>query len=108
MDIQKNTQSQYALNPNIEKKLKVAIYCRLSEEDRDKECKENDSKSIQNQKLMLTNYAIMKDWEIQGIYSDDDYTGADRKRPDFNKILKLAENREMMLNFALVDMQQVK
>lgn len=74
---------------------KVAIYCRLSEEDRNKEDKEQDSVSIQNQKLMLTEYAIKQGWEIQGIYSDDDYTGADRNRPNFNKILKLAEQKEV-------------
>ena len=74
---------------------KVAIYCRLSEEDRDKENKEDDSISIQNQKLMLTEYVIRQGWDIQGVYSDDDYKGADRNRPNFNKILKLAEERKI-------------
>lgn len=36
----------------------VSIYCRLSDEDRDKPTKESDSESIQNQKNMLTKYAI--------------------------------------------------
>ena len=74
---------------------RVAIYCRLSDEDRNKENEEDDSRSIQNQKLMLTGYAIRQGWEIQGVYSDDDYTGADRNRPNFNKILKLAEQKEI-------------
>lgn len=74
---------------------KVAIYCRLSEEDRNKENKDDDSMSIQNQKIMLTEYAILQNWELQGIYSDDDYTGADRNRPAFNKILQLAEKKEI-------------
>ena len=78
-----------------EKKLKVAIYCRLSEEDRNKESEEEDSRSIQNQKILLTEYAIKQGWDIEGVYSDDDYTGADRNRPKFNRILKLAENREI-------------
>ena len=77
------------------KKLRVAIYCRLSEEDRNKENKEDDSASIQNQKLMLTEYAIRQGWDIQGVYSAADYTGADRNRPQFNKILKLAEQKEI-------------
>ena len=77
------------------RRLKVAIYCRLSEEDRNKESKEDDSTSIRNQKLMLTEYAIRQDWDIQGVYSDDDYTGADRNRPGFNTILKLAEAKEI-------------
>ena len=76
-------------------KPRVAIYCRLSEEDRNKENEEDDSRSIQNQKLMLTEYAIRQDWDIYGIFCDDDYTGADRNRPDFNKILKLAEQKEI-------------
>ncbi len=84
------------IKENVEsKKLRVAIYCRLSEEDRDKENEEDDSTSIQNQKLMLTEYAIRQGWEIQGVYSDDDYTGADRNRPKFNKILKLAEEKKI-------------
>ena len=33
--------------------MKVAIYCRLSEEDRDKKFETDDSNSIQNQKTML-------------------------------------------------------
>lgn len=77
------------------KKMQVAIYCRLSEEDKNKERKADDSISIQNQKIMLTEYAIKQGWEIEGIYSDDDYAGADRNRPDFNKILKLAEQRKI-------------
>ena len=44
---------------------------------------------------MLTEYAIRQGWEIEGVYSDDDYAGADRNRPNFNKILKLAERREI-------------
>lgn len=61
---------------------KVAIYCRLSEEDRDKLNKTDDSNSIQNQKSMLLQYAMNQGWEVCGIYSNDDYAGADRKRPD--------------------------
>ena len=60
---------------------KVAIYCRLSEEDKDKLNKTDDSNSIQNQKSMLLQYAMQQGWEVYNIYSDDDYAGADRKRP---------------------------
>ena len=100
MNISNNIyNSNTALSDNrraeLETKKKVAIYCRLSEEDRDKENKEDDSRSIQNQKNMLIEYAMRNKWEIQGIYSDDDYTGADRNRPDFNKVINLAEKREI-------------
>lgn len=60
---------------------KVAIYCRLSEEDRHKQSKTDDSESIQNQKSMLLQYAMEQRWELYSIDSDDDYAGADRKRP---------------------------
>lgn len=72
--------------------MKVAIYCRLSEEDRNKQFAADDSESIQNQKTMLTQYASAQGWEIYDIYSDDDYTGADRRRPEFNRLLSDAEN----------------
>ena len=36
---------------------KVAIYCRLSEEDKNKQNATDDSGSIQNQKAMLREYA---------------------------------------------------
>lgn len=71
--------------------MKTAIYCRLSEEDRNKQSETEDSNSIQNQKSMLIKYAIEQGWEIYNIYSDDDYTGADRKRPAFCRLLQDAE-----------------
>ena len=74
--------------------MKVAIYCRLSEEDRNKKTKEEDSESIQNQKSMLLAYAMQNDWNVYNIYSDDDYTGSDRNRPAFNKLLEDAENKK--------------
>ena len=73
--------------------MKVAIYCRLSEEDRNKSVATDDSNSIQNQKAMLVQYAMEQGWEIYNIYSDDDYAGADRRRPEFNRLLEHAEQR---------------
>lgn len=72
---------------------KVAIYCRLSEEDRNKKSKGDDSNSIRNQKAMLLAYAANQDWEVYNIYSDDDYAGADRNRPEFKRLLNDAEAR---------------
>lgn len=73
--------------------MKVAIYCRLSEEDRNKQFETDDSNSIQNQKAMLLQYAMEQEWEVYNIYSDDDYTGSDRRRPEFNRLLADAEAR---------------
>ena len=71
--------------------MKAAIYCRLSEEDKNKQAASDDSGSIRNQKAMLIGYAVEQGWELSGIYSDDDYAGADRRRPEFNRLLKDAE-----------------
>lgn len=74
--------------------MKVAIYCRLSSEDQDKLSANDDSLSIQNQKDMLIKHAVYNGWDIFGIYSDDDFSGADRNRPDFNRLIKDAKDRK--------------
>ena len=51
---------------------KVGVYCRLSDEDRYKKNKNDDSESIANQKSMLLKYALERNWEVVDIYSDDD------------------------------------
>ena len=71
---------------------KAAIYCRLSKEDEEKINKGDDSESIQNQKLLLMDYAIEKGWNIHRVYSDDDRKGFDRERPEFLRLLTDAEN----------------
>ena len=73
---------------------KVAFYVRLSDEDRDKRHKADDSESIQNQKSMLINYAMEQGWGIYEIYSDDDYSGVDSERPKWNELIKDAEGRK--------------
>ena len=67
------------------------IYVRLSSEDKDKKHITDESESIQNQKTMLVNYCIEKGWQINGIYSDEDYSGADANRPAWNQVLKDCE-----------------
>ncbi len=74
--------------------MKVAIYCRLSEEDKNKQFKTDDSESIQNQKSMLLQYAMEQNWEIYNIYSDDNYAGADRRRPEFKRLLEDAKQHK--------------
>lgn len=71
---------------------KVAIYCRLSKEDLDKINKGDDSESIQNQKMMLVDYATSHDMQIYKIYSDDDFTGSDLSRPNWNLMLHDAKS----------------
>ena len=79
---------------NYTKTPKVAIYCRLSDEDRNKKNPEEDSRSIQTQKSMLRDYAAEQGWEIYDVYSDDDYSGADSNRPEYNRLLADAEARK--------------
>ena len=71
---------------------KAAIYCRLSEEDRSKKNKTDDNGSIRNQKTILLEYAAQHSWEVYNIYSDDNYTGSDRNRPAFTRMLEDAES----------------
>ena len=73
--------------------MKVAIYCRLSRED-DKLHENDESESIQNQKSMLINYAIERSLEIYNIYCDEDYSGIDSSRPEFNKLLEDAKKHK--------------
>lgn len=65
----------------------VAIYVRLSDEDRNKQSINDESESIQNQKSMLTEYCKERNWDVYDIYCDEDYSGADSNRPDFNRML---------------------
>ena len=65
----------------------AAIYVRLSEEDHDKVHETDDSLSIQNQKSMLLEFASKHGWTVYDIYNDDDYAGADRSRPEFNRLI---------------------
>lgn len=74
---------------------RVGIYCRLSEEDRDKAHKGDDSNSIVNQKAILLQHCAEQDWDVYDIYVDDDFGGGNRDRPDFKRILKDCEDGEL-------------
>ncbi|MDD6081255.1 MAG: recombinase family protein [Oscillospiraceae bacterium] len=75
--------------------VQVAIYVRLSSEDRDKRFKTDESDSIQNQKMMLKAYCKERNWDIYDIYCDEDYSGADSSRPDFRRMLEDCENKRV-------------
>lgn len=82
------------------KSQRVAIYCRLSKEDEDKHL---ESESIQNQKSLLLKYAVEKGWDIYSIFCDEDFSGMDRERPAFNKLI--AEAEQGKFNIILVKTQ---
>ncbi|MDD2216652.1 MAG: recombinase family protein, partial [Eubacteriales bacterium] len=65
----------------------VAIYCRLSKEDLEKTELHCESESIKNQKAMLETYAQEKGWAVYDCYIDEDYSGSDRNRPEFNRLI---------------------
>lgn len=68
-------------------KNKAALYLRLSKEDKDKLTKGDESASIQNQRLLLTDYALRQDYQITEIYADDDESGLYDTRPEFERML---------------------
>jgi DNA invertase Pin-like site-specific DNA recombinase len=65
----------------------TAVYCRLSKEDLDKDMGKTLSESIKNQKSMLEAYALERQWNIYDFYIDEDYSGSDRNRPEFNRLI---------------------
>ncbi|MEA5083228.1 MAG: recombinase family protein [Lachnospiraceae bacterium] len=69
----------------------AAIYCRLSKEDEEKKDFGDESESIQNQKLILIEFAQRNGFALYDIYIDDDYSGLDRDRPSFNTMIKDAK-----------------
>jgi len=65
----------------------VAIYCRLSKEDIDKEKTSDESESIQNQKLLLMDHAVKNGFLIHDVYVDEDLSGFS-DRPGFKRMIK--------------------
>lgn len=76
---------------------KVGVYCRLSDEDRDKINKTDDSDSIVNQRSMCLKYATQNGWNVVDIYSDDDFSGAGIYRPDFERLINDCKNGKINL-----------
>ena len=70
---------------------KAVLYLRLSKEDRNKVNKGDDSESIINQRIMLSNYAMRHNFQVVKIYSDDDESGLYEDRPGFSQMMQDAE-----------------
>ena len=69
---------------------KICLYVRLSVEDLEKS-DGNVSKSILNQLLMLLAYCQEHNLKIVGIFYEEDISGADENRPEWNKSLTFCE-----------------
>ena len=59
--------NHYITNPLV----RVVLYLRLSDEDRDKLTSDQISKSIKNQELMLREYAENEGFKIVCVYNDE-------------------------------------
>ena len=83
-------------NTNSNKTLRVGIYLRLSNEDRNKTNKEDDSESIKNQRNMLVQYVNRHpEFTLIDEYCDEDLSGAGTYRPEFERLIKDCETRKL-------------
>ena len=76
--------------------LRVGIYLRLSNEDRDKVNSNDDSESIKNQRNMLLDY-IDKNSRFMLVdeYCDEDLSGAGTYRPEFERLIRDCEDKRL-------------
>ena len=80
----------------MNKLLRVGIYLRLSNEDRDKVNKDDASESIKNQRNMLIDYVNKhSNFILIDEYCDEDLSGAGTFRPEFERLIKDCENRKI-------------
>ena len=71
----------------------AGIYVRLSRDDE----RLGESMSIENQKLLLTNYVQDQGWEIVDTYSDDGFTGTNFERPALKRMIEDVKNKRINL-----------
>ncbi|MDO5568859.1 MAG: recombinase family protein [bacterium] len=73
--------------------LRVAIYLRLSAEDRNKTSANDDSESIKNQRnLLMGEVSKHENWVIAAEYCDEDLSGAGTYRPEFERLIEDCKN----------------
>ena len=69
----------------------TALYLRLSRDDGTVTA----SESIMNQRAFLLKYAKENDLNVVEIFSDDGYSGLSFDRPDFNRMIKMIEEKRI-------------
>jgi len=92
----------------MEKLYNVGIYTRLSVEDTANSGKakgkintlDRDSVSIENQRIILSKYAMLRGWMETRAYADDGYSGGNFDRPAFKQMVKDAQDG--IINLILV------
>lgn len=84
----------------------VGIYCRLSVDDASNAAKArsyipaDESTSIENQRELLSKFAMFNGWVETRTYIDDGYSGGNFQRPGFLEMLEDA--RKGVINLILV------
>ena len=73
---------------NTNNNLITALYCRLSQED----MRIGESMSIENQRLMLTEYAEKNGFKNIKLYVDDGFSGTDNTRPAYVEMMNDVKN----------------
>lgn len=75
------------------KVLRVGIYERLSDEDKNKANKDDDSESIKNQRhLLMEEISKRPEFVLIDEYCDEDLSGAGTYRPEFERLIRDCEN----------------
>ena len=76
--------------------LRVVIYLRLSNEDKDKINKDDDSESIKNQRhLLMSEIKKRPEFAFEDEYCDEDLSGAGTCRPEFERLIRDCENGKL-------------
>ena len=71
----------------------AGLYLRLSKDDE----RAGESVSIENQRLLLTNYVQEKGWSISETYIDDGWSGTTMNRPAFQRMMRDVEDKRINL-----------
>ncbi|MFD0673967.1 recombinase family protein [Cohnella sp. GCM10027633] len=70
--------------------MRAACYIRVSTDDQVRE-----GFSIPAQREKLTAYAVSQDWDIYDYYVDEGYSAKDTKRPEFQRMMKDAQEKQI-------------
>lgn len=76
--------------------LRVGNYYRLSDEDKNKASKEDESESIKNQRVLLKEFIDKNpQFVLVDEYCDEDLSGAGTYRPEFERLIRDCENGKL-------------
>ncbi len=70
---------------------KIGLYLRLSRED----AGEQESQSIETQRMLLAQFVSARGWQVKTVYTDDGWSGVRFDRPGFERLIADIERREI-------------